>query len=414
MRVVRKRGSGLKLKRTAIALVARSVNSGLAEQLTSSGFTLSTLKQKNQGELLALGLTPESVSIIMAESRPPIPLNTVRTTLYKNRYTCCVCRDSEKPIILHHVDPWHKSKSHSESNLAVLCLHHHDAAHSKSSLSVNLTGDKVRAAKSEWESEVEKLDSRHIVSIASMSGYDRWDYINHARLFEIARTRGIDHRSNPYFGRALSLGLIDDFGQLLAPEAYGQDSASMFWRYAGPNILQMYAYMAEVVNRTIEGLAILNLSDHMDPTFIRTILEPNRLIAFQGRHTFRDISNRKSYEGPGQIRRARRSANKVTFQYTFDAWECTASSSKADHMFSGSSCMTIARVTSVEDEDGGVLVKCSAIVAGTGFEATRTRTYGNIPPGTYSSGPLMGRPAIAYHSAQYDNGDLDDLGSFPD
>ncbi len=62
-------------------------------------------------------------------------------------------------------------------------------------------------------------------------------------------------------------------------------------------------------------------------------------------------------------------------------------------MFSGSSCMTIARAMSIEDEDGGVLVKCSAIVAGTGFEATRTRTYGSIPPGTWSSGPLIGRLA---------------------
>ena len=68
--------------------------------------------------------------------------------------------------------------------------------------------------------------------------------------------------------------------------------------------------------------------------------------------------------------------------------------------------MTIARVTSVEDVDGAVLVKCSAIVAGTGFESTRTRTYGNIPPGTYSNGPLMGRPAIAYHGDMDD--DLDD------
>jgi hypothetical protein len=393
------------MKRTTTALLARNVDLDLAEQLAKTGLTLSILKQKSQAELLQLGLTQESVSIILAESRPPIPPNTVRTALYKNRYVCCVCRESGKPIILHHIDPWHKSKNHSEANLAVLCLHHHDAAHSTSSLSLNLTKDKIEAAKSEWEAEVERLDSRHIVSIASMSGYDRWDYINHVRLFEIARMRGIDHRLNPYFYQALSLGLIDESGQLLAPEAYGQDSASMFWRYAGPHILQMYAYMAEAVNRTIEGLAILNLSDHMDPAFIKTIIEPGRLIAFQGHHTFKDISNHTSYQGPGQIRRARRSANKVTFQYTFDAWECTASSSKVDHMFSGGSCMTIARVTSVEDADGGVHVKCSAIVAGTGFEATRTRTYGTIPPGTYSSGPLIGRPAIAYHAAQYDDDD---------
>ena len=132
------------MKRTVDALISRSVNSTLAKELAEAGFTLSTLKQKKQDELLALGLTEESADIILAESRPPIPSGTLRATLYKNRYSCCVCRDSEKPIILHHIVPWHISKNHSETNLAVLCLHHHDAAHSTSSLSVNLTQDKIR------------------------------------------------------------------------------------------------------------------------------------------------------------------------------------------------------------------------------------------------------------------------------
>lgn len=389
------------MNRTIAALIARKVDSVLAEKLASAGLTLSILKQENQSALLGLGLTQESADFILAGSRPAIPLNTVRQILFKNRYVCCVCREPGNPIILHHIDPWHKSKSHADSNLAVLCLNHHNAAHSTSSLSLNLTGDKIKDSKSRWESEVETLDSRYIVSIASMSEYGRWDFINHTRLFEIARSCGIDHRQNSYFGLALSLGLIDNSGQLLAPEEYGQDSGSMFWRYAGPHIIQMYAYMAEVVNMTIEGLAILNLSDHMDSTFIRMILEPDRLIAFQGHHTFKNITKSNSYQGPGQIRQARRSANNVTFQYTFDSWECTSSSSKADHMFNGSSCMSIARVRSLEDVDGGVLVRCSALVAGTGFENARTRTYGSIPPGTRSSGPLLGRPADAYYSAQY-------------
>lgn len=395
------------MKRTATALIARGVNSALAEKIAGAGITLSILKQKNQSELADLGLTKESADIVLAEVRPPIPFKTIRKLLYKNRYCCCVCRDNEKPIIIHHISPWEVSKNHSESNLAILCLHHHDAAHSTSSLSINLTPDKVKAAKAEWESEVEKIDSRQIVSIAALDGYDRWDYINHTRLFEIARTRRVDHSGNKYFRQAFSLGLIDRFGQLLAPEAYGQNSNSMYWRYSGPNILQMYAYMAEVVNRTIDSLPILNLSDHMDASFIKMILEPNRLIAFQGHHTFKDIVKQKSNKGPGQIRRARRSANKVTFQYTFDAWECTSSSSKADHMFRGSSCLTIARVTSIEDSCDGVLVNCSAIVAGTGFQSMRTRTYGNIAPGTYSTGPLMGQLARASISIFSDDEGLD-------
>jgi hypothetical protein len=392
------------MKKTVNALIARSVNSKLAEDLARDGYTLSSLKQKDNSELLSLGLSEESIKIISTESRPPIPPDTLVSILYRNRYSCCICRDSEKPIIVHHISPWHKSKSHEKSNLAVLCLHHHDSAHSTSSLSVNLTQDKIKAAKLKWESDVETLDSKQIISITSMSSYNRWDYINHTRIFEIARSQKIDHSNNHYFSLARSLNIVDQFGQLLAPEAYGQDSNLMFWRYSGPHILQMYAYMAEVVNRSIGNIPILNLSDHMDPSFIRTVLEPNRLIAFQGRHTFKDISQSNSYTGPGQLRTAQRSANKVTFQYTFDAWECTSSSSKVDHMFSASSCMSIARVISIDNIDDHVIVKCSAVVAGTGFESARKRTYGSIPPGV-SSGPLMGRPSIARYDPQYDEDD---------
>ena len=48
------------MKRTVDALISRSVNSTLAKELAEAGFTLSTLKQKKQDELLVLGLTEES------------------------------------------------------------------------------------------------------------------------------------------------------------------------------------------------------------------------------------------------------------------------------------------------------------------------------------------------------------------
>jgi hypothetical protein len=384
---------GKNMNKTVVALISRGIDLETASRLAADGNTMASLQQKKATELEKLGLSSDMASNIQKGTRPSIPDSVVKALLYNNRYCCCVCRESARSIIIHHIVSWHETRNHSPENLAVLCLDHHDKAHSKSDLSINLTADKLRAAKAEWEKAVKTLDSRQILSIASVSNYNRWDYINHVRIFEIARQRNIDHTQNPSYQSARKLGLIDQTGELLPPESYGQKSDEMYWKYSGPNILQMYAYMAHVVNETIKDLPILNMSDHMDRNFIKDILEPDKLIAFQGHHSFKDLSNNRSYQGPSQIRRAKRTANGVTFQYTFDAWECTSSSSKVDHMFKSGSCLTIARVKSIETIGNQLLVKCSAIVVGTGYEQMRTRTYGTIPPGTHSYGPLFGKPA---------------------
>ena len=59
--------------------------------------------------------------------------------------------DGTKEIIVHHIREWTESYDHSVANLAVLCLDHHDKAHSKSSISRNLDGRTVTEFKQAWE-----------------------------------------------------------------------------------------------------------------------------------------------------------------------------------------------------------------------------------------------------------------------
>ena len=76
--------------------------------------------------------------------------------MYKSRNTCCICRDSTKSIVVHHIEEWNVSKNNSEENLVVLCVDDHDKAHTKKELSKNLTSDLIKSSKIKWEKEVKE------------------------------------------------------------------------------------------------------------------------------------------------------------------------------------------------------------------------------------------------------------------
>jgi len=129
----------MNLKRTELALIARGIDTKTAARLVKNKWTIEKLRMKNTEELRSLGIPDELTSSFKIKSRNSIPFNTAGQVLFRNRYACCVCRNSDRSVILHHISPWAKSKDHNPSNLAVLCLEHHDKAHSTSSLSQNLT-----------------------------------------------------------------------------------------------------------------------------------------------------------------------------------------------------------------------------------------------------------------------------------
>lgn len=114
--------------KTIKALLSRGIDSALAGNLASSGYTLQKMKMMTSTDLIEIGLTEDQVKRLFLEKSPPIPPGILNKVIYINRHTCCVCRDSTKPIILHHIVEWSKTRDHSEANLAVLCLEHHDEA----------------------------------------------------------------------------------------------------------------------------------------------------------------------------------------------------------------------------------------------------------------------------------------------
>lgn len=145
------------MNRTYKTLIAKGIDSLVARKIVDSRLNLSTLSSCSSLQLMELGIT-DKIKDKLFDSRPPIPEEIIDNLLYKSRRTCCICRESERSIIIHHIEEWSESKSNEESNLVVLCLLHHDEAHTKKELSQNLTPDRIKAAKTKWENDVLTLD----------------------------------------------------------------------------------------------------------------------------------------------------------------------------------------------------------------------------------------------------------------
>ncbi len=146
------------MNNTFKSLLSKGVSSDIAQKIIDSNYTLSTLSACSTKELEDLGINEKLKNQIFDSKRPPIPDNITDNLLYKSRRTCCICRDSNRSIIIHHIKEWSESKSNEENNLVVLCLHHHDEAHTRKELSQNLTAERIIEGKNRWEKEIEKLD----------------------------------------------------------------------------------------------------------------------------------------------------------------------------------------------------------------------------------------------------------------
>lgn len=149
-------------QRSFKALMARGFDSKLAQQLVNDGYTISKLKSKTVTELKNLGIKDSHARELKENKRPPIPAKTVAKLLYESKFGCCICKDNKNSLIIHHIKKWTDSKDNSEDNLVVLCLKHHDGAHTKHELTLNLTPSILKEAKKKWINDVKANAARSI------------------------------------------------------------------------------------------------------------------------------------------------------------------------------------------------------------------------------------------------------------
>lgn len=354
------------MNRTQAALVSRGLDNVRARQLVESGWTLSKLKASTDADLMALGLDEASISQILTGARPAIPVQTLMQVLFANRFTCCVCRESERGIILHHIVPWESSRDHSAGNLAVLCLEHHERAHIRSTLSRNLDADALRSFKSEWEETCRESDLSAILQ-ASRVSYDAWLYFNHLRLFELAKQLCIRFKQIDGSTAARRLRLIDPAGNIL-PRNPG-----MPYMYDGAEGQTLYHYVRGVLEEVLGRISVINFSDLLDRSNVRTLLAAGDFLLVQGAHTFSGLTDRK--KGQGEAMQGRRRANSVEMRYTFDRWEATSMSAWSCWLAGRRSVASLVQVKDIQREDGDAVIAATVIAISNGHHKLQHRNY---------------------------------------
>ncbi len=374
--------------------MSRGVDSALAEKLARDGWTIGKLQSERQQQLEQLGLQQTAVAAILQKSRPAIPEPVLVKVLHANRYQCCVCRDPSKPIIVHHIVEWSKSKSHDESNLAVLCVEHHARAHTTGTLERNLSLSRVKSSKVSWEEKVRSVDTQAVLAATRLEQVN-WNYINELRVLEIAKSLGIQPKDLSKYRGAVSAGLIDLDGTPRPTDGSG------FYLYDGSTILQRYFYMSQLLNAALAKLTIINLSDHFDTDLVLPILVPGDVVIVVGKHVFSPLNERR--EGKGQDCRGVRRANRVAVEYIFDRWEATSSSAKNIWLSGTTSAASVLQVKDVAREAGSVIVRGTALGIASGMESLKTRDYAPRWQGYWPS-----KTGVYWDDSDEDNEDDED------
>jgi hypothetical protein len=353
------------------ALLARNVELHLAKRIISEGYNLSTLKLSSTEQLESLGLTQETIKIISEENRPPISNETVIKLLYESKFTCCVCRDPSKGIIIHHIDEWHKSKSHDESNLVVLCSNHHDLAHTQKSLTLQLSPERLIGFKTQWLKAVAYQDSQTILGL--IGPYSRWDYINQNRIFECFLNMKINPTAFETYEILKAHGIINLQGLVNPLKQWeGDHPPKNFITDIGRLQIHFTYYLRQIVEAIIEKTAIIDITNNLNRGEIKALVKPGVFISAQLGFYFREEEIYKEFES--QRKTAYYRGNKVRIHFSFNAWECTSSSGRFDHMTAKKIITPILFVNSVIEQDGWIDISTSCLAAGSYFNEHRLST----------------------------------------
>ena len=354
------------------ALLGRNIGVDLSKELLTKGYNVGKLKLLSDAELTALGLSDEIIDVLRNEARPPIPVDTVIKLLYESKNVCCVCRDPLKGIIIHHIDEWHNSSSHEESNLVVLCLHHHDLAHTRKHLSLALSPTRLIGFKKKWLEDVKFQDSKTILGL--IGEWSRWDYVNINRSFELFLNLNIKPYNFGTYSTLKHYNIIEENG-LIKPVAEWNlvQQPRRYFTDIGPSQIQLTYYLKEIVESIVRKIPIIDITNQLNKNYIKALVKPGVFISAQLGFYFREEEPYQDYGS--QRKTAYYRGNKIKISFSFDAWECTSSSGRFDHMTSKKIITPILYVKSVIEENGWLNISTSCIAAGSYFDEHRNPTF---------------------------------------
>jgi hypothetical protein len=92
------------------------------------------------------------------QKRPKVPKALEEETLFNANHTCCICKDKNKDVVIHHIDG--NNLNNNLDNLAVVCLDCHSLVTGTRGLGRSFKPSEVRRYKRSWDKQVR--DSREV------------------------------------------------------------------------------------------------------------------------------------------------------------------------------------------------------------------------------------------------------------
>lgn len=358
-------------QRTINALLSRGIDSELAVNLSVKGFTLKVLKQMKAEELSKIGLSEPDIKQLHSGERPPIPESTLINLLWRNRRTCCVCRKPHKSIIIHHIEEWSVSRDHSIENLAVLCLDCHDLAHTKKSLSQNLTPKELRENKDRWEMIVSQNDIQTLFNLKTSRSSARWDWINCRRVFELFEKLDFTIDNLSKFSSLKENGFIDERGFITNDLKWNVDkNRGYFLDFGGA--FNIAGYLDSILEIVLENTPVIDITPILNKrNELKALVEMGSFISIQAPFYFSTIKD--GLTNVDEIKIAYYRGYNLRVEFTFQPWYCTSSSAKHGAM-SGRHVQTVfGFVRDISTYDGELVISLSCLGAGTGFKRHENR-----------------------------------------
>lgn len=307
-------------------------------------------------------------------ARKSIPKGFKYKLLYESQYVCAVCQKNGCHI--HHIDQDHSNNT--EDNLVVLCVAHHDEAHTKRTLSHNLDPAALRAAKKCWISTVQQKR----LATASVSGQKimtaeetlfsegaAWGYINHNRVAQLARLELLPAGDREYFEYCYKVGIIDKKGIPIKPkvwkisDSYIANSVYDWYEFGdGLRLHMLYSAFVDQICRSSHPI-------HLEPrnwtrASILNLVRPGTFVFIEKAFYFKMIHQ----SNENQHRHCRTFKRRIHIEFFVDTRDMFGTTSKTVSFIGHKTCAALLQVKSLEETATSVLkLHCTPIALGVGF-----------------------------------------------
>lgn len=313
--------------------------------------------------------------------RPKIPKSLEKRLMYESAFVCTICQ--EPGCQIHHIDQDHSNNN--EDNLIVLCVKHHDEAHTKRQLSKNLDSSALKKAKKNWCKQV--ANKRALVATTfgqkALQGEDSflsvgiaWGYINHKRITQIANPNRLTSEAKRNFDYCKARGLLDQSGVVIRPTGLVPAKSVVHgtiydWFEYGDDQRVHLAYTA-LVDQVAANHKVLHLEAPMwTKSAIREMAQPGTLLYLNKALYFKSVSTTKTNEH----RRCRTFKRNIEMEFFVDTQDMFGVTSISVSFSGHKSCASLVQLKSIEEtNDGKLVLHCTPIALGVGFNEFQPNT----------------------------------------